>query len=182
VDSDDEKDGKARRKNIQLAQTWPYGRHKSYEKELRKAAADWYSRKGLDTHPKRNYILKSRDNWRKNIISDDVVNYIEQKIERHLGSSAFPLHNYLHHGLSSQAMTFNLIGPLIVREDFGPLRDVLAQAGISWPKGKTTVEFEYDDREVFNEDSGQPTSFDIAVWAQYVLSPSHRANVLESHD
>jgi hypothetical protein len=60
-------------------------------------------------------------------------------------------------------MTFNLIGPLIVRGDFGPLRDVLSQAGIPWPKGETIVEFEYDDRDVFNEDSPQPTSFDIAV-------------------
>ncbi|MHA1288076.1 MAG: PGN_0703 family putative restriction endonuclease [Candidatus Thorarchaeota archaeon] len=38
-----------------------------------------------------------------------------------------------------------------------------AHAGIAWPIGEVTAEFEYDDRTVFNEDSGQPTSIDLVV-------------------
>ena len=30
----------------QLAKTWPYPRHASYERELRKTAAAWFAKKG----------------------------------------------------------------------------------------------------------------------------------------
>jgi hypothetical protein len=59
-------------------------------------------------------------------------------------------------------MAFNLLGPLIVRNDFAPLETALANNGIKWTGGKETkARFEYEDRDVFNEDVGQPTSIDL---------------------
>jgi hypothetical protein len=146
-----------------LAQSWPFKRYSAFEREVRDAAAKWFTDKGFPTHTKMRYCLKSRDDWPQNIICSDVVKYIEQQREQSQGKVFFPLHKYLHHGLSSQAMGFNLIGPLIVREDFEPLRVTIERAGIAWPKGKITAEFEYDDSTVFNEDSGQPTSVDLVI-------------------
>ena len=109
------------------------------------------------------YCLKSHDSWPQNIICTDVAEYIRQEHEQNLGKDSFPLHKYLHHGLSSQAMVFNLEGPLIVRKDLEPLRVAVEKAGMPWPTGEVTAGFEYDDRAVFNEDSGQPTSIDLAI-------------------
>ena len=60
-------------------------------------------------------------------------------------------------------MVFNLVGLLIVRKDFEPLRVAMERAGMAWPTGKVTAGFEYDERTVFNEDSGQPTSIDLVI-------------------
>jgi len=147
----------------QLARTWPFKRYKVFERKLQNAASEWFYKKGFDTHKRMSYCLKSHDSWPQNIICSDVAEYIRQENERHLGKDPFPLHKYIHHGLSSQAMVFNLVGPLIVRKDFEPLRVTIERAGIAWPIGEVTAEFEYDDRTVFNEDSGQPTSIDMAI-------------------
>ena len=147
----------------QLARTWPFKRYKEFERELRGAAAEWFYKKGFDTHKRMSYCLKSHDIWPQNIICTDVAEYIRQENERNLGKNSFPLHKYLHHGLSSQAMVFNLVGPLIVRKDFAPLRVAIERTGMAWPTGKVTAGFEYDDRTIFNEDSGQPTSIDLVI-------------------
>jgi len=147
----------------QLARTWPFKRYKAFERELRDTAAKWFSEKGLATHERMRYCLESLDNWPENIICPDVAEYIQQENERNIGKESFPLHKYLHHGLSSQAMVFNLVGPLIVRNDLEPLRVAIERVGIAWPTGNVTAEFEYDDRTVFNEDSGQPTSIDLVI-------------------
>jgi len=148
----------------QLARTWPFKqRYKAFECELHGAAAEWFYEKGFDTNKRMRYCLKSHDSWPQNIICTDVAEYIGQERERHLGKDAFPLHKYLHHGLSSQAMVFNLVGPLIVRKDFAPLRVAIERTGMAWPTGKVTAGFEYDDRTIFNEDSGQPTSIDLVI-------------------
>jgi len=60
-------------------------------------------------------------------------------------------------------MLFNLVGPLIVRSDFEPLSAILKHFGLEWPIPPLMVEFEYEDREVFNEDYGQPTSIDLVI-------------------
>jgi hypothetical protein len=60
-------------------------------------------------------------------------------------------------------MAFNLIGPLIVRNDLGPLKIAIERLGIDWPGGDVAAVFEHDDRSVFNEDNGQPTSIDIIL-------------------
>ena len=148
-------------KDSQLARTWPYTKYGAFERNIRSAAADWFAKKGIATHTRRPYSVRDSKDWPKNIICPEVVEYIKQEAARHLGETPYPLHPYLHHGLSSQAMTFNLIGPLIVRSDFDPLQEVLESVGISWPMGTITVEFEHDDRAVFNELSRQPTSFDV---------------------
>jgi len=109
------------------------------------------------------YCLARHDLWPMNLICDDVADYIRQEQERHLGEDSFPLQKYLHHGLSSQAMAFNLIGPLIVRNDLGPLKIAIERLGIDWPGGDVAAVFEHDDRSVFNEDNGQPTSIDIIL-------------------
>ena len=147
----------------QLARTWPYKRHKVFERLLRAAAAIWFSKKGFSTHGKMRYCLRSHDDWPQNIICDDVIEYIENECKRNLGKDCFPIHKYFHHGLSSQAMVFNLIGPLIVRKDLEPLRNVFDEVRIPWPEGKIKATFEYDDRDVFNEDTGQPTSIDLVI-------------------
>jgi len=142
---------------------WPYERYRSFEDELRAAAEKWFSRKKYPTHAKMSYCLKSHDDWPKNIICKDVADYIQNEHALHEGKKLFPLHKYLHHGLSSQAMIFNLVGPLIARKDFEPLKQVFEEAGIQWPRGKVEAEFEYDDRKVFHEDVGQPTSIDLRI-------------------
>ncbi len=147
----------------ELAKTWSFRRYKAFERELREAAAKWFFSKGLITHTRMRYCLKAFDSWAENIICADVAAYIRQEHERNLGTDTFPLHKYLHHGLSSQAMVFNLVGPLIVRKDLEPLRIAIKKAGMNWPTGKINASFEYDDRTVFNEDSGQPTSIDLAL-------------------
>ncbi len=59
-------------------------------------------------------------------------------------------------------MVFSLVGPLIVKMDLEPLR-IIMEAGIPWPTGELTAGFEYDDRAIFHEDSGRPTSVDLAI-------------------
>lgn len=148
----------------QLAQRWPFPRHKIFEKQLRKVAADWFKRKGFSIHPRMPYCLRSWDEWKNNIILKEVALYIEDFKERcENDGKPFPLHKYVHHGLSSQAMAFNLIGPLIIRSDFAPLIQILKKKNIENLKQITSANFEYEDRAVFNEDSGQPTSIDIAL-------------------
>ena len=75
----------------------------------------------------------------------------------------YPLHRYLHHGLSSQAMLFNLIGPLIVRDDLKPLKVSIERIGLDWPEGNVKAAFEFENREVFQENQGQPTSIDLVI-------------------
>lgn len=114
------------------------------------------------------YILNEWEDWPKNIILSEVAKYIGEVSEsqRALGLN-FPLHKYIHHGLSSQAMLFNLAGPLLVRDYLLPLRNVIERKGLEWPDGGTRAMFEYEDRNVFNEDSGQPTSVDMVVLDSY---------------
>lgn len=137
--------------------------YKAFVSTLRTAAARWFADRGVPTDRQKDYCLQSRNLWSRNIICNDVVAYIRSEQLRRVNDTALPLHRYIHHGLSSQAMLFNLIGPLIVRKDLGPLRIVLAENGIRWPGGEIRAEFEYEDRKVFNEKSQQPTSFDAAV-------------------
>jgi hypothetical protein len=134
------------------------------DKELRRIAAAWFAAKGYPVQQGRPYILDKLENWPKNILLPEVVDYIEsERRTRQDAGEGFPLHKYLHHGLSSQAMVFNLIGPLIVRNDYEPLRALLASKNLPWPSGNVTGQFETEDRSVFNENYGQPTSFDVAI-------------------
>ena len=148
----------------QLAQKWPFPRHRLFEKELRKAASNYFKSKGYSTHPRMSYCLNKWDEWKNNIILEEVASYIEKFKEGcEKDNKPFPLHKYVHHGLSSQAMAFNLIGPLITRCDFEPFIRLLQKKNIELVKNINSAEFEYENRTVFNEDTGQPTSIDIVL-------------------
>ena len=146
------------------AYTWPYPLYRKYEEALRQAAKFWFRSKGFTVSKIYSFILTDREDWSKNIILPEVVDYIESdRTQREARQQSLPLHKYIRHGRSSQAMLFNLIGPLIVRDDPKQLRNAIDEQGIYWPMGKTSASFEYEDREVFNEYSSQHTSIDLVI-------------------
>jgi len=153
------------RSHRELAKSWPFETHRDFEKRMRDVASQWFKRKGYETQ-KRGYILAKYDDWHRNIISQDVVDYIKlERNKRANNRKGFPLHQYIHHGLSSQAMLFNLIGPLIStgNQDLSPLRVAFNKHEIGWPAGKLTAEFEVEDRSIFSENTQQPTSIDLVI-------------------
>jgi hypothetical protein len=147
-----------------LAKTWPYPRHRHFQAALRHAAAAWFAARSLPVRPRMPYILARWDDWPQNLILPEVAAYIRQvRAARAEQGQGFPLHKYVHHGLSSQALLFNLIGPLILADDLLPFQAAGARRGLHWPAGPLAAYFEYEDRAVFNEDSGQPTSIDLVL-------------------
>jgi hypothetical protein len=131
---------------------------------MRETATRWFDDKNLPRDPKYSFILDKWENWSSNLILPEVADYIRRhKASCESDGTPFPLHKYLHHGLSSQAMAFNLVGPLIVRHDYAPLLAALRSVGVPCDKELEDAVFEFEDRAVFNEDSGQPTSIDIAL-------------------
>lgn len=147
-----------------LAQSWGYTTHRQFVGQVQESAASWFRCRGLGVSQKYPYILEQWNDWPHNIILPAVADYISTSFaEEHAAGRAFPLHKYLHHGLSSQAMLFNLVGPLIVQGNLDALRNALARKGCPWPGDGSCAAFEYEDRTVFNEDSGQPTSVDLVV-------------------
>jgi len=148
----------------QLAKRWPFPRYGAYQRAMRKIATAWFDEKDLPRSSRYSFILDKREHWPMNMVLPEVAEYIERyKAECETAGKSFPLHKYVHHALSSQAMAFNLVGPLIVRNDYRPLIDALDDVGVECGKGIHDAVFEFEDREVFNEDSGQPTSIDIAL-------------------
>ncbi len=154
----------------QLARTWPYPRHNQFIKHLKMAAKDWFETHECKVHPTYTYCLAEWNDWHRNIILPEVAEYIEDiRNKRASNNQSFPLHDYIHHGLSSQALLFNLIGPLIVRGDLEPLRNALYSNGLTWPGSSEQAFLEYEDRSVFNEDLGQPTSIDLVIGNPEIL-------------
>ena len=151
--------------NRQLAQKWPFPRHKEFKQKLQRASTAWFKDRQFEAHPKMPYCLFKWSDWGNNIILKEVREYIQKcKAESENQGKPFPLHQYIHHGLSSQAMTFNLIGPQITRNDYSSLIQILQIKGVSGASRIDHAHFEYEDREVFNEDAGQPTSIDIVLY------------------
>ena len=107
-----------------LARTWPYPRHRYFEHYLQTAAASWFAARSLRVRSKMPYILAEWEDWHSNVILPEVAEYVKTERRKRKG---FPLHKYIHHGLSSQAMLFNLVGPLIVKDDLEPLRSAFEQ-------------------------------------------------------
>lgn len=146
-----------------LAKTWPFKRYSDFRREVQKAAVAWFLERGFASN-QMPYCLRRWEDWPQNIILDEVKQFIkEQKIQCEKESKPFPLHKYLHHGLSSQAMAFNLIGPLVTRKDYITLYNALTDNGINVNFEIGGIEFEFENRETFNEDTGQPTSVDIVI-------------------
>jgi hypothetical protein len=149
----------------QLAQKWPFPKHKDFKQELQRAAATWFKGKNFQTHAKMSYCLSNWSDWGNNLILEEVRQYVQNfKAECKNKGRPFPLHKFVHHGLSSQAMTFNLIGPQITRDDYSSLIELLQSKGVSDTFRIDHAHFEYEDRNVFNEDAGQPTSIDIVLY------------------
>lgn len=147
-----------------LARMWPYPRHNRFVMHLRQAAKEWFAKREYAVNAKYEYCLAEWADWHSNIIVPEVATYIENiRQERASVGQGFALHDYVHHGLSSQALLFNLIGPLIVRSDLEPLRHSVHTSNLIWPGFSQQTTFEYEDRSVFNEDSGQPTSVDLVI-------------------
>ncbi|MDX9841470.1 MAG: hypothetical protein RBS95_08440 [Desulfobulbus sp.] len=148
----------------QKAKLWPYPRHKQFSKTLRQAAASWFEEKQYPTQPRRPYYLAQWSDWPANIILKEVADYIAAcRADAQRRRVPFPLHKWLHHGMSSQAMIFNLIGPMITRHEYGALASVLKSKQVPGAADIAEALFEYEDRDVFNEDAGQPTSMDVVL-------------------
>ncbi len=148
----------------QLSRTWPYPRRRQFMKRVKQSASSWFSTNGYEVDAKYSYCLAKWEDWHRNIILPEVGEYVEGLRQESISNDhPFPLHDYVHHGLSSQALLFNLIGPLITKGDMTLLRDVLQSSGLAWPGDSDNVTLEYEDRTVFNEDSGQPTSIDLVI-------------------
>lgn len=141
-----------------------FKRHRDYKRAVGMVAAAWFKTRGLAVSPKYPYCLESLERWTDNIILPEVVKYIERERKTRAGRRQnFPLHKYVHHGLSSQAMLFNLVGPLIVRNDLEPLRTAFTAAGAPWPVGTIRAALEIEDRLMFGERQAQPTSIDLVL-------------------
>jgi len=146
------------------ANTWPYPRRHDFIVNVRKAASNWFLTRGYSTDPKYPYILAAWKDWPKNIILPEVTQFIMERTEaQRVRGNNFPLHKYIHHGLSSQAMLFNLVGPLLVRNDLSPLKNLVEKKGLRWPGVGAKAVLEYEDRSIFKEDQGQPTSIDLVI-------------------
>ena len=146
------------------AQLWTYKRHNEFEANLHESNARWFAERVCAINRRMPYLLEDWKDWPKNIILPKVANFIQEEQKKRIDSrEGFPLHKYIHHGLSSQAILFNLIGPLVVEGDLGFFRQALETKGVVWPTGEVTPKFEAGDRNIFNEDSGQPTSIDFVI-------------------
>lgn len=146
------------------AQTWPYPRHEQFEILLRKSNAKWFSERDYPVNNRMAYLLESWEDWPNNIILPEVAKYIkDEQVRRNAVGDSFPLHKYIHHGLSSQAMLFNLVGPLVINNNLTALTAAFEANGIRWPVGNGTAKFEVENRDIFHEDTGQPTSIDLVI-------------------
>lgn len=122
---------------------------------MENSAAAYFEKYGHKVDKKRPYILDSRDDWQNNIILPEVVKLINEQ--------GCKLHQWIHNGLSSQAMLFNLIGPLVVENNYEPLFEVLRSKNIQLPIDKSEGYFEYEDYTILREDKNHPTSIDFVL-------------------
>ena len=148
----------------QKANAWSYPRHRYFEQSLRRSASAWFKKKGYATDGRYPHRLSEWNEWPSNILLADVVAYVRGECKgREKSAAGFPLHNNLHNGLSSQAMLFNLVGPLIVRKDLEPLSVAFSRTRVPFPEATSAATFEIEDRAVLHEDYGQPTSIDLVI-------------------
>ncbi|MGB5932467.1 MAG: hypothetical protein WBH57_05315, partial [Anaerolineae bacterium] len=131
--------------------------------ELRAQVAVYFDEKGLAVRSTAPYILAGgKHRWPLNIIDPEVVAMIRAIIaERRAEGHPFPLHRWIRHGLSSQALLFNLIGPVLLAARWDVFDSVLESAGVLLPGHVVDAKLEEEDRSIFNEGRGQPTSIDL---------------------
>ena len=148
--------------------TWSFPHGKEWEEDLKRHLAKYFKEKGKAVLARQPYVIKKRSaaDWHENIILERVWKYIEeQKREHYEHRQSFALHKYVHHGLSSQAFLFNLLGPLVVDQQWHIFDEILHQAGIQLAGTTTDAKFEVEDPKVFYEVKGQPTSIDLCLYA-----------------
>lgn len=131
--------------------------------ELRAQVAAYLAEKGLPVRSTAPYVLAGgKQKWPLNIIEPQVVAMIRRIIaERRSERRPFPLHRWIRHGLSSQALLFNLIGPVLLARRWDAFDAILESAGIPVAGRVVNAELEEADRSIFNELQGQPTSVDL---------------------
>lgn len=142
-------------------------RSKKWERDLRRQLSQYFKNQGKLVSKRYPYIIEklSDDDWHENIILKRVWEYIEEeKKRRHEKNQSFALHKYVHHGLSSQAFLFNLLGPLVRDKQWHIFDEILHQAGVRLSTNITNAKFEVEDRKVFNEQQAQPTSIDLCLY------------------
>jgi len=142
---------------------WSYKQYKDYRREQNIIAEKWFKEKVYPVNKKYSFILDKNSDWRKNILLKTVADFIEvTKRTYEKEGKPFPSHKYIHHGLSSQAMLFNLLGEVVLNKDYTFLSTVF-----NFPEVQITpiseLLFEYSCRKTFNENQQQPTSFDFAI-------------------
>jgi len=152
--------------------TWPFPHGKKWEEDLKRHLARYFKDKKFKDEKfpissRHAYILAKHSDWHENIILGRVWKYIEEQRKEHYEhKQPFPLHKWVHHGLSSQAFLFNLLGPLVVDEQWHIFDEILHQAGVQLSTGVVSAKFEVEDPEVFNERYGQPTSIDLCLYTE----------------
>jgi len=131
--------------------------------ELRAQVAAYFAEKGLPVRATAPYILAGgKQRWPLNIIDPEVVAMIRTIMaERRAEGHPFPLHRWIRHGLSSQAVLFNLIGPVLLAKRWDVFDSILESAGIPLTGHVVDAKLEEEDRSIFNEGRGQPTSIDL---------------------
>lgn len=139
-------------------------RFRDYRRRLEACAATWFAERDLPVSPRAAYRLADRAAWADNLVLPELAAEVLrlQTASQSVGRP-FPLHSALHHGLSSQAMLFNLVLPLTLRDDLDALRPAFEQAGAPWPGPGAVAELEVEDRDVFEERRLQPTSLDLQL-------------------
>jgi len=138
-------------------------RFATYRERLERSAAAWFTAQG-HTVQRTPYVLARWEDWPRNLLDPDLAALVDaERASREAKGEGFPLHKWLHHGLSSQAMLFNLVLPLLAREDVDALAESFRAAGAPWPGPGATARLEVEDRAIFGEAQAQPTSFDLCI-------------------
>lgn len=135
---------------------------KKFIKQIRSNAKRYYLNKKYST-AKCGYILEKYDDWHNNVIEPIVRIYIDNEIRNKKAGATFALHKYIHHGLSSQACLFNLLGPYIANKSYDILQEIIKLSGIKLNSVISKISFEHTERKIFKEEQQQPTSVDLYI-------------------
>jgi hypothetical protein len=142
---------------------WAYPQYKNFRRQQNQIATNWFLKKMYPIQNKYPFILQDISEWKKNIILPEVADFIQNtKAAYEKEKKPFPLHKYIHHGLSSQAMLFNLIGDSVRKKDRAFFTKIFNFPDIIIDENSEFL-FEFSDRDVFHENQQQPTSFDFVV-------------------
>jgi POLQ-like helicase len=141
---------------------WPYDRRSAWIDTQRRTVAAYFKKRNIRVN-REGYILEDRKAWEGNLVDASLKEWLlGLQAERQAAGGAFPIHKWIHHGLRSQALLINLLGPLLRAKRWDVMDAILKVAGLQFAGSVVKVDLEREDRAVFNERQGQPTSFDLA--------------------